>query len=379
MWTALALTLALAAQTASQQEPDAPAPPPIRVELTAQLPEKGVGPRWSPKGAAVPLTSVGPMLIGEFTLGPAKTMPVQVALGRTAGAAQIDRLMIDCNRNGAFELEETFTTEPREQRGKWWASFQATVDVPFPVEGGAPRHDPYPMSLWYVFDPLEPDAAPALRWSRRGWHEGTFELGGAPAFAFLSELNQDGLFTRDDVWLLARERKDLYAPGARSLGGHAWLDGRAYRVVTLAEDGSALTLEPFDPGVTEAEERERADLMKADREAPRAATPLAFGHDLAAALAEAKAKGKRVFVDFETTWCGPCKQMDEVVYTAADVVAAASGVVAVKLDGDVERELVKRYGVKAYPTLLLLDAEGAVLRRTVGYTSVVNTAKFLRE
>jgi thiol-disulfide isomerase/thioredoxin len=88
-----------------------------------------------------------------------------------------------------------------------------------------------------------------------------------------------------------------------------------------------------------------------------------------------------VFVDFETTWCGPCKQMDQWVYTAHDVVAAATdtGVRAVKLDGDVERDLVKKYEVKGYPTLLLLDGTGAVVRRATGYQSVAAMARFLRD
>jgi thiol:disulfide interchange protein len=177
--------------------------------------------------------------------------------------------------------------------------------------------------------------------------------------------------------LLAREREALYAPSTRSLDGHAWLDGRAFRVVALARDGLSLSLESFDPGITEAEERERDDRLKPDREARRAAAPLAFGHDLAAALTEARLTEQLVFVDFVTTWCGPCKEMDRLVYTAADVVAAAQAVIAVQLDGDAERELVERYEVKGYPTLLLLDADGTVLKRAVGYTSVAEMVKLL--
>jgi thiol-disulfide isomerase/thioredoxin len=344
----------------------------IQVSLAVCEPGEGAGPRWSPKGESVPLTGTKDLLVGELALGPAGTPPVLVMLTRARESARVDQLAVDCDRNGAFEVSEVFTATPREQRGKWWSSFAATVQVPY---GDALL--PYPMALWFVEDPLEPDAPPMLRWSRKGWREGTFVLNGAPAHAFLSELHQDGVFDRRDAWFLAREREALYAPGARSLGQHTWLDGRAYRALSLSPDGLSLSLEAFDPGMTEAEERERADRLKPDREAKRAAAPLAFGHDLVAALAEAKRADKLVFVDFVTTWCGPCKEMDQLVYTAADVVAAASGVVAVKLDGDVERELVRRYEVKGYPTLLLLDADGNVLKRAIGYTSVAETVKLL--
>jgi len=347
----------------------------IEVTLEARVPGEGAGPRWSPKGESVPLTASGDLLVGELALGPDGASPVLVLLTRDRESRRVDRLAVDCDRDGALGADELFTAEPREQRAKWWSSFEATVQVPASAAGGA-RLD-YPMALWFVEDPLEPDAPPTLRWSRRGWREGTFVLDDAPAHVFLSELRQDGVFDQRDVWLLAREREALYAPETRSLGQHAWLDGRAYRVTALTPDGLAVTLQPFDPGVTEAEERARADRLKPDREAQRAAAPLVFEHDLARALAEAKLLGKLVFVDFVTTWCGPCKEMDQLVYTAADVVAAASGVIAVKLDGDVERALVKRYDVQAYPTLLLLDADGDVLKRAVGYTSVAETVKFL--
>ncbi|MEZ5976482.1 MAG: thioredoxin family protein [Planctomycetota bacterium] len=68
-----------------------------------------------------------------------------------------------------------------------------------------------------------------------------------------------------------------------------------------------------------------------------------------ATLAAAKAANKRILVDFETTWCGPCKTMNQIVYTAQPVVDAAAGVLAVKVDGDEHRELVKQHQISAYP------------------------------
>jgi thiol:disulfide interchange protein len=68
------------------------------------------------------------------------------------------------------------------------------------------------------------------------------------------------------------------------------------------------------------------------------------------AMAAAMASGKRVFLYFETDWCGPCKTMDQWIWTDAEVVAALqAGYVGVKLDGDIEKEHVRRYDVKGYP------------------------------
>jgi len=67
------------------------------------------------------------------------------------------------------------------------------------------------------------------------------------------------------------------------------------------------------------------------------------------------------------------------VYTKQAVVGAAKGIVAVKVDGDEEKALVKRHGVKAYPTLILLGVDGREIRRAVGYQGVREMVKFLRE
>jgi thiol-disulfide isomerase/thioredoxin len=361
------------------QEPAAPPPATqpvaLRVALAAKAPAEGARLSWSPKGAAVGLQPRGNALCGEFPLGPEGTRMVAVELTRSAEATHHDQLAIDLDRDGAFTAAERRTTTPKEQRGKWWSSFEATLQIPA-ADGKAAR--PYPMDLWFVTDPAEPDARPQLRWSRRGWHEGTFEHGGQTVHVLITEAQMDGVFTTADAWQLGADREAMLRGGSRKLDLHAWCHGRAFRVTDVAADGSAITVEPFDPGITEQAEKERDDKQKADRAAKRAPAPLAFGKDLAAALAEAQRTGKRVFADFETTWCGPCKQMDQWIYTAADVVTAATetGVITVKLDGDEQKELVKRYEVKGYPTLLLLDAKGDVLRRATGYQGVAAMVQF---
>lgn len=346
----------------------------IRVALADKAPAAGERLSWSPKGATVPLTRTADLLRGEFPLGPADAPPVAVELSRSVDAQHVDRLAIDCNRDGRFDNDERFTTHPKEQRGKWWSSFEATLQVPF--AGKDAVRNSYPMSLWFVEDPQEPAAPPTLRWSRRGWHEGAFEWNAKPVHVLVTESQMDGVFTTADSWQLGADRIGMLRGESRGLGKHAWLDGHAFRATGIAGDGRTLTLESFDPGITEAAERELADRLKADRTAKRATTPLAFGKDLDLALAEAARTGKRVFVDFETTWCGPCKQMDQFVYTAADVVAAAADLIAIKLDGDEQRALVQRFEVKGYPTLLLLDAKGAVQRRAVGYQGVAAMVQF---
>jgi biopolymer transport protein ExbD len=71
--------------------------------------------------------------------------------------------------------------------------------------------------------------------------------------------------------------------------------------------------------------------------------------------------------------------MNALVYTARAVTdaARASQVVAVKVDGDEHRDVVERFAVNAYPTMILLDPDGREIRRAVGYQGVAAMRDFL--
>lgn len=88
-----------------------------------------------------------------------------------------------------------------------------------------------------------------------------------------------------------------------------------------------------------------------------------------------KAAGKQnklIFVDCYTTWCGPCRQLSRDVFPREDVGNYVNDkFVSVKYD--VERgeglNFAKKYReqITAFPTLLLINTEGKVLHRIVGY------------
>lgn len=352
---------------------------PIRIALESKVPIGRDGLRWSPKAAKVALAARENGLDGTIELGPKGTLPVRVRLERTPNAQHFDNLKIDLDRNGKFSDTEKLATTPKETRGKWWSSFDSSLSIPVASDGTASIAStrPYPIALWYVEDPAEPNAEPALRWSRKGWHEGQVEIGGKPAFVLITEMEMDGVFDQRDAWSIARDRAATMSSSAQSMERHNWLDGSAYRVVAIDPHGRKIEIETFAPGFTEAEEKAKNDVLRPDREAPRAAAPLAFSKDPEAVFAAAKSERKRILVDFETTWCGPCATMNKIVYSAAAVVEAAKSTLPLKVDGDERRDLTKRFNVGAYPTIILLDADGNELRRVVGYQSVAQMAAFL--
>jgi tetratricopeptide (TPR) repeat protein len=88
------------------------------------------------------------------------------------------------------------------------------------------------------------------------------------------------------------------------------------------------------------------------------------------ALAAAKAQGKLVFVDVGAYWCPPCHELDEKVFVRPEVGdwlrerTIALHIDAEKGDGP---ELVERYHVQAYPTMLVLEAGGLEKGRIVDF------------
>ena len=111
-----------------------------------------------------------------------------------------------------------------------------------------------------------------------------------------------------------------------------------------------------------------------------AATPvlaqysITWEHDLAAAQTRAKAEQKLLFVDVWAEWCGPCQHLKNKVFPTPEAQKALSAYVAVSLmtqskngtPNAANMKVAERFKVEAYPTMLILDAEGKEIRRQVG-------------
>jgi thiol:disulfide interchange protein len=100
-------------------------------------------------------------------------------------------------------------------------------------------------------------------------------------------------------------------------------------------------------------------------EAALKATALAF-LPLEQALAQAKTQGKRVLVDFSAIWCPTCRVLHAQVFTN-EKVKRAIAVVYVLSRVDYEwpeaRAFTQRYDVQGFPSLVVLSADGMLLRR----------------
>jgi tetratricopeptide (TPR) repeat protein len=86
-------------------------------------------------------------------------------------------------------------------------------------------------------------------------------------------------------------------------------------------------------------------------------------------LARAKQENKYVFIDFFTTWCGPCKRMDEKTFSDVKVGELLNTMIAADWDAekDPSMAIAKKYKVAAYPTLLVIGPDGKEVDRHLGY------------
>lgn len=93
---------------------------------------------------------------------------------------------------------------------------------------------------------------------------------------------------------------------------------------------------------------------------------------LAAALAQARAAGRPVLLDFTADWCVSCKTIEHEVFGDPAVQQALSRVALLRADvtagSPAQRALMRAHGVIGPPTVMLFDATGQELRprRLVG-------------
>jgi len=98
-------------------------------------------------------------------------------------------------------------------------------------------------------------------------------------------------------------------------------------------------------------------------------------------LNKAKSENKFIFVDCYTTWCGPCKYMDENIYPLGKVGDTYNGkFICIKMQMDqtsnddsaikkfyvVAKMIEQSYAVNVYPTFLFLDEDGTPVHKSSG-------------
>jgi len=88
------------------------------------------------------------------------------------------------------------------------------------------------------------------------------------------------------------------------------------------------------------------------------------------ALKQAKTQKKLVFLDIYATWCGPCKMLKKNTFSDDKIADFFNKTfVNVSVDGEkgVGPQLAQKFGIQAYPSLIVADGDGNPVLYTMGY------------
>lgn len=72
---------------------------------------------------------------------------------------------------------------------------------------------------------------------------------------------------------------------------------------------------------------------------------------------------RATLVQFSSAFCAPCRATRRVL---AEVAGMVPGVAHVEIDAEGHLDLVRRLGILKTPTVLVLDADGRIVRRATG-------------
>lgn len=81
-----------------------------------------------------------------------------------------------------------------------------------------------------------------------------------------------------------------------------------------------------------------------------------------AELEQLVATKTRLFADFYSNTCGPCKMLSFVL---EDIAKSAEDIEIVKINFDENKDILKNYGVTMYPTMILFE-NGKEVKRLKG-------------
>ena len=105
---------------------------------------------------------------------------------------------------------------------------------------------------------------------------------------------------------------------------------------------------------------------------------------LNAALADARAQGKTVMLDFYADWCISCKEMEALTFTDPDVQLALADSILLQADVTPNDEkdvaLYKHFGIIGPPSIMFFDKDGNERKnyRVVGFVPADKFAAHVR-
>jgi tetratricopeptide (TPR) repeat protein len=97
------------------------------------------------------------------------------------------------------------------------------------------------------------------------------------------------------------------------------------------------------------------------------------------AINKAKVYNRKIFLDFYTTWCSTCMQLDKEVFQREIGASLSKEFVCLRMDAEAGegKEFAAKFNVISYPTVILLDREGMEIDRILNYDDPSNFMKLV--
>ncbi len=96
-------------------------------------------------------------------------------------------------------------------------------------------------------------------------------------------------------------------------------------------------------------------------------------------LAKATLGKQPILLEFYAPWCSLCRKLRDKVYPSEEVRSITRKYILIRINGEKNPDLLHQFDVKGYPTILLLDSNGARLDKLDGFINSSALARKLRD